>query len=74
MVRNFTARRAGGSETALRSQPGSHEVALSEPGFPPKILLANMVRNFTSRRAGRGLRGNRGVPLFPPEISYFQAV
>ena len=28
MVRNFTTRRAGGSETALRSQPGSREAAL----------------------------------------------
>ena len=28
MVRNFTSRRAGGSETALRSQPGSREAAL----------------------------------------------
>ena len=46
MVRNFTARRAGGSETALRSQPGSHGASQSwllgvpkESGVPPFLLL-----------------------------------
>jgi hypothetical protein len=40
MVRNFTARRAGGSETAKRSQPGNREAVLrglrGNPGVPPK--------------------------------------
>jgi hypothetical protein len=46
MVRNFPSRRAGGSETAKRSQPGNREAVLGglrevpkESGVPPIINM-----------------------------------
>ena len=49
MVRNQITRRAGGSETAKRSQPGSHEVALrglrGNRGFP--LDYAQTIKDWT---------------------------
>jgi len=57
MVRNWITRRAGGSETAKRSQPGNREAVL-------RGLRGQRPRSGLNLGATKWLLGNRGFPLF----------